>query len=107
MAQQLWGTYSVADHCTAYPLVSDIVLYDRLPVPVPPCRNRRRMEALGVESPRLARQRLLLDELSDYVTAYPGFSTFARSGSRWYILRTTGAMPLSKAKRLRRGCRGT
>ena len=36
MAKQLWGAHSVADHCVARAYVTDVILYDRIVVPVPP-----------------------------------------------------------------------
>src|SRR5690349_8880138 len=32
---QLWGTFSVLDHLRSRPFVSDVLVYDRLIVPVP------------------------------------------------------------------------
>ncbi len=31
----LWGTFSVVDHLRRRPFVADVLLYDRLVVPVP------------------------------------------------------------------------
>lgn len=36
MPCQVWGTFSVADHHRERPFVADIILYDRLVIPVPP-----------------------------------------------------------------------
>ena len=36
MAIEVWGTYSVRDHLAAQPWVADVLLYDRLVIPVPP-----------------------------------------------------------------------
>src|SRR4051794_5790277 len=33
--RELWGTFSVRDHCEERPFVADVMLYDRLIVPVP------------------------------------------------------------------------
>jgi hypothetical protein len=71
MAQQLWGTYSVADHCTAYPFVADMVLYDRLLIPVPPADDYDEWKRWESKEWKPARQRLLLDELGDYVRRVP------------------------------------
>src|SRR6476620_877169 len=35
MDSQLWGTFSVADHLRRTPFVADVLLFDRLIVPVP------------------------------------------------------------------------
>lgn len=36
MLRELWGTFSVRDHLEERPFVADVMLYDRLLVPVPP-----------------------------------------------------------------------
>ncbi len=36
MTKELWGTFSVKDHCQPRAFVADVMLYDRLVVPVPP-----------------------------------------------------------------------
>jgi len=71
MAQQLWGTYSVADHCTAYPFVADMILYDRLLVPIPPAGDEDEWTRWDTEQWKPARQRLLLRELGDFVRPVP------------------------------------
>lgn len=38
MAREVWGTYSVRDHLGPQPWAADVILYDRLVVPVPPDR---------------------------------------------------------------------
>lgn len=35
MALQIWGTFSVSDHLAQRPFIADVLLYDRLVVPVP------------------------------------------------------------------------
>jgi len=71
MAQQLWGTYSVADHCGPFPFVSDMVLYDRLIVPVPPENEEGEWKRWNDKKWKPARQRTLLAELGDYVRRVP------------------------------------
>jgi len=39
---QLWGTFSVADHLRSRAFASDVLVYDRLIVPVPPDEDRDR-----------------------------------------------------------------
>lgn len=34
--RERWGTFSVRDHLTSAPFVSDVLMYDRLVIPVPP-----------------------------------------------------------------------
>lgn len=36
MSRQVWGTFSVKDHCEPGAFVAEVMLYDRLVVPVPP-----------------------------------------------------------------------
>jgi hypothetical protein len=36
MARQIWGCYAVADHKKPKAFVADVLLYERLVVPVPP-----------------------------------------------------------------------
>jgi len=65
MASQLWGIYSVADHCVPNAFVADLVLYDRIVVPVPGDKQeRRRWEKEDWQS---GRQKTLLAQLGDYV----------------------------------------
>lgn len=48
MAKQVWGTFSVKDHCDPNAFVAEVMLYDRLVIPRPPDekeRNRWRDEA--------------------------------------------------------------
>jgi len=71
MARQLWGTYSVADHCTAFPFVADMLLYDRLIVPVPPDGDDAEWQRWVGKQWKPDRQRMLLGELGDYVRRVP------------------------------------
>jgi len=41
MSHELWGTYSVKDHCEPKAFVADIMLYDRLVIPFPPDEDER------------------------------------------------------------------
>ena len=60
MPAQLWGCYSVADHTVAHAFVADVLLYERLVIPVPasddasdweaewdPARQARLLEIVG------------------------------------------------------------
>jgi len=67
MAEQLWGTYSVADHCEPYAFIADLILYDRLLVPVPPSDDSHEWDRWATNEWRPERQKLLLKELGDYV----------------------------------------
>lgn len=41
MSKQVWGTFSVKDHCEANAFVAEVMLYDRLVIPVPPDEDER------------------------------------------------------------------
>lgn len=36
MSREVWGTFAVNDHCVPRAFVADVMLYDRLVIPVPP-----------------------------------------------------------------------
>lgn len=67
MPPRLWGCYSVADHLVANALVADLVLYDRLVVPVPD-GDEDRWERNGWEPERQAE---LLDAAHPFIEAIP------------------------------------
>ncbi len=67
MGKQVWGTFSVKDHCDHNAFVAEVMLYDRLVIPVPPDDiERERWIATGWQPERLER---LLKVLGD--RAYP------------------------------------
>lgn len=41
MSRQVWGTFSVRDHCAPRAFVAEAIMYDRLVVPVPPDERER------------------------------------------------------------------
>ena len=41
MAGQIWGTFSVKDHCRANAFVREVLLFDRLVLPVPADEQER------------------------------------------------------------------
>src|SRR5271166_1108642 len=54
MGKQVWGTFSVKDHCDLRAFVAEVMLYDRLVIPVPPnATERARWEDLGWDPARL------------------------------------------------------
>jgi hypothetical protein len=65
VAQQLWGTHSVADHCVARAFVADVILYDRVVIPVPPSDDPDE-EARWDANWNPERQRALLAVLGDF-----------------------------------------
>jgi hypothetical protein len=42
VARETWAVYSVRDHLAAYAFVTDVLLYDRVRVPVPSDEDRER-----------------------------------------------------------------
>ena len=36
MSRETWATFSVKDHCSEYAFVREVMLYDRLVIPIPP-----------------------------------------------------------------------
>lgn len=64
VARRLWGCYSVVDHLEPRAFVADLLLYDRLVVPVPSTAA----DAAGCWDPKWDpdRQRRLLDILGDF-----------------------------------------
>jgi hypothetical protein len=78
MAQRLWGCYSVVDHLKERAFVADLLLYDRLVVPVPssdgtprweeswnPARQERLLEILGPFAERVEWTAALRDRFED------------------------------------------
>ncbi len=67
MGKQVWGTFSVKDHCDPNSFIAEVLLYDRLVIPVPPDDiERKRWLKNGWKPDRLER---LLTILGD--RAYP------------------------------------
>jgi hypothetical protein len=62
MAFETWGTFSVADHLADKAFVADVLLYDRLVIPVPDDRERERWEELGRAPDVLDRKLTILEE---------------------------------------------
>jgi len=63
MGKQVWGTFSVKDHNSSRAFVAEVMLYDRLVVPVPPnAQERDRWQREGWDPERLEK---LLDILGE------------------------------------------
>jgi hypothetical protein len=63
MSKQVWGTFSVRDHCNPRAFVSEVMLYDRLVIPVPPDdAERMRWQQQGWDPDRLDRLLKILGE---------------------------------------------
>lgn len=78
MARQVWGTFSVKDHREPRAFIADVMLYDRLVIPVPPDdAERERWQREGWDPTRLDRLLTVLGE-----RAYPVAWTVDRS-ARW------------------------
>src|SRR5713101_1101904 len=63
MGKEVWGTFSVKDHCTPNAFVAEVMLYDRLVIPAPPDNaERARWDKEGWQPERLDK---LLNILGD------------------------------------------
>lgn len=67
MPSRLWGVYSVADHLAPNAFAADLILYDRIVVPVPDGDDER-WERNGWDPER---QAALLDAAFPFVQAVP------------------------------------
>jgi hypothetical protein len=65
MSFETWGTFSVTDHLGPRAFVADVVLYDRLVIPVPDAEERKRWTDLGRRPDVLDRKLDILEELAD------------------------------------------
>lgn len=66
---ELWGTFSVADHRRRRPFVADVLLYDRLAIPIPDGPDEwKRWENKGRDP---ARQQSLLNILGHHAVTVP------------------------------------
>jgi hypothetical protein len=65
MPFQTWGTFSVTDHLGPRAFVADVVLYDRLVIPVPDAEERKRWAGLSRRPDVLDRKLDILEELAD------------------------------------------
>jgi hypothetical protein len=63
MAREVWGTFAVSDHCSARAFVADVMLYDRLVVPVPPANDKSEWERWRAKGWNPERQQTLIDIL--------------------------------------------
>ena len=62
---QVWGTFSVRDHLQPWAFVAEVLIYDRLVVPVPPEGDDDEEQRWVTERWDPARQRALLEILGD------------------------------------------
>ena len=64
MSREVWGTFAVNDHCRPRAFVADVMLYDRLVIPVPPDNPTEQDEALWADW-NVERQNRLLKVLGE------------------------------------------
>lgn len=69
MPHEVWGTFSVRDHCARRPFLAEVLLYDRLVVPVPP--NDAEVERWTVNGWEPGLQATLLELLGDRAVKVP------------------------------------
>jgi len=63
MSKQVWGAFSVKDHCEPRAFVAEVMLYDRLVIPVPPDEaERKRWHENAWDPDRLDRLLAILGE---------------------------------------------
>lgn len=67
MVKRLWGCYSVADHCVPRPFAADLLLYDRLVIPVPSDDDRERWEENDWDPDKLDRMLEILGPYAERV----------------------------------------
>jgi hypothetical protein len=97
MGREVWGTYSVRDHLQEHPWAADVLLYDRLVIPVPPAPDSpedpaewARWQANGWQPEW---QQELLTVLGD--RAYPvPWTPFLRD--QWSVLHTDAQAGLAR-----------
>ena len=66
MSREVWGTFSVKDHCHQRAFVAEVLLYDRLVIPYPPDEHERsRWADQGWDPQRLDQMLKVLDERWD------------------------------------------
>lgn len=69
MGKQVWGAFSVKDHCTPNAFVAEVMLYDRLVIPVPPDDGERaRWDEAGWQPARLEQLLDILGERANTVS---------------------------------------
>jgi hypothetical protein len=66
MSREVWGTFSVSDHCASKAFVADVMLYDRLVVPVPPRNDQAEWQRWTTNAWNPERQQRLVEILRRY-----------------------------------------
>lgn len=65
VSREVWGTFSVKDHCARRAFVAEVLLYDRLVIPYPPAEERKRWADSGWEPQKLDCVLKILDDRWD------------------------------------------
>ncbi len=65
MSREVWGTFSVKDHCKQRAFVAEVLLYDRLVIPYPPNDERERWADNGWDPQKLDSILKILDDRWD------------------------------------------
>jgi hypothetical protein len=68
---EIWGTFSVKDHCHKRPFIADLMLYDRLVIPIPPKGDADEYERWRTNNWKPARLNACLDRLGDLAVTVP------------------------------------
>lgn len=71
MSKQVWGTFSVKDHTEPNAFVAEVMLYDRLVIPVPPANDVAEWERWTKNGWQPDRLQMLLQILGDRVIQVP------------------------------------
>ena len=69
MGRQVWGTFSVNDHCQSRAFIADVMLYDCLVIPVPPAGDSKEWDRWEVNKWDPRRQERLIKVLGDRARA--------------------------------------
>lgn len=65
MGREVWGTFSVKDHCKPRAFVAEVLMYDRLVIPYPPESERQRWARKGWDPEKLDTVLKILDDRWD------------------------------------------
>ena len=65
VGHEVWGTFSVKDHCRPRAFVAEVLLYDRLVIPYPPENERQRWADNGWDPQKLDSTLKILDKRWD------------------------------------------
>ena len=89
MARETWAIYSVRDHEVPYPFIGDVLLYDRIRVPVPGPGDLDYWKAQGWDP---LRQQALLRALGDRAKPIPWSGTIRQRWRSAYLVAKESAV---------------